>query len=232
MVGGAQRRPGATDWLPVRQADHAPLSIERFRRAFGKRDVIRDLDILLAKGERLALLGENGSGKTTVLRSIAGTLTPSSGRIKIFDQPAGSREARSLIGVSLSQDRSFYLRLSGRENLLFAAGVRGIPRRDAARRVDGLEEELELTAILAQRVDRCSTGMIQQLAFARALVGDPSLLLLDEPTRSLDEHAHERLWRAIEARPDLTVVMATHRDDDANRCHRQLELRVLEPDGD
>lgn len=99
-------------------------------------------------------------------------------------------------------------------------------------RVAAIEKELELSAILAQRVDRCSTGMVQQLAFARALIGNPALLLLDEPTRSLDAEAYERLWAAIDMRPDLTLVIATHREDDIRRCHQQLDLHVLEPDSD
>ena len=137
-----------------------------------------------------------------------------------------------MIGVSLSQDRSFYLRLPGRENLLFAAGVRGIPRRQAIQRVAAIEEELELSAILAQRVDRCSTGMVQQLAFARALIGDPAVLLLDEPTRSLDTEAFERLWAAIDITARSDLVIATHREDDIQRCHQRLDLHVLEPDSD
>jgi ABC-type multidrug transport system ATPase subunit len=163
---------------------------------------------------------------------VAGTVAPTEGRVTVLGHVAGSREARRIVGVSLSQERSFYLRLSGRENLLFAAGVRGISRSEAIRRVNALERELELSAILAERVDRCSTGMVQQLAFARALVGEPAVLLLDEPTRSLDAQAHDRLWHAIDARPGVTLVVATHRDEDVLRCHRRLDLDVLEPDSD
>ena len=90
--------------------------------------------------------------------------------------------------------------------------------------VDALVEELELAEIAAERVDRCSTGMIQQLALARALVGDPELLLLDEPTRSLDEDAVQRLWAALDRRPQLALVVATHNDADVSRCHGRLDL--------
>ena len=205
------------------------LLIEGLGRRFGRREVIRDLNLRLEQGERLALCGPNGSGKTTILRCIAGTVTPTAGRVAVFGQPAGSQKARHLVGVSLSQERSFYLRLSGRENLLFAAGARGISRVEALRRVAALEDELDLHAILAARVDRCSTGMVQQLAFARALIGDPAIALLDEPTRSLDTKAHDRLWAAIEDRDQLTLLIATHRDDDVGRCHRRIDLDVLEP---
>jgi ABC-2 type transport system ATP-binding protein len=204
--------------------DPPVLLVEDLARRFGGRDVVDAFELKLRAGERVALCGPNGSGKTTILRCIAGTVTATRGRIRVDGRPAGSREARRLLGVSLSQERSFYLRLSGRENLLFFAGVRRIPRRDAYRVVKKLEEELQLEAILAKRVDRCSTGMVQQLAFARALLGTPRVLLLDEPTRSLDSEATERLWRAVEARPGLAVLIATHREDDVDRCHRRIDL--------
>lgn len=213
-------------------ADEPALLIDGLGRRFGQREVLRHVDVSVEQGARLAICGPNGSGKTTILRCITGTVTPTSGRIAVFGHKAGSREARRVIGVSLSQDRSFYLRLSGRENLLFAAGVRGVTRPHAVQRVAAIEEELKLSAILAQRVDRCSTGMVQQLAFARALIGDPAVLLLDEPTRSLDTQAYDRVWAAINARPNVTLVIATHREDDVLRCHRRLDLDVLEPDRD
>ena len=212
---------------PSPSREPSALLIEGLGRSFGRREVVRDLDLSLAAGERLALCGPNGSGKTTILRCIAGTVTPTAGRISVLGHPAGSRDARRVVGVSLSQERSFYLRLSGEDNLLFAAGVRGIDRNEAARRVAELAEELELGAILAKRVDRCSTGMVQQLAFARALIGAPRLLLLDEPTKSLDAAATERLWRAVNARPQVALVIATHREDDMARCHRRLDLSCL-----
>jgi ABC-type multidrug transport system ATPase subunit len=198
--------------------------IEGLGRRFSGREVLSNLDASLALGERLALCGPNGSGKTTIIRCVAGTLTPTTGRIAVLGHPAGSREARRLIGVSLSQERSFYLRLSGEENLLFAAGVRSVSPKEAARRVARLADELQLSDILAKRVDRCSTGMVQQLAFARALIGHPRVLLLDEPTRSLDTAATERFWRAIQARPEVALVIATHREDDVARCHGRLDL--------
>lgn len=200
------------------------LLVEGLARRFGGRDVVEGFDFELRAGERVALCGPNGSGKTTILRCIAGTVTATRGQIRVDGHAAGSRAARRLLGVSLSQERSFYLRLSGRENLLFFAGVRGIPRKEAYRIVKNLEEELQLGPVLAKRVDRCSTGMVQQLAFARALIGTPRVLLLDEPTRSLDMEATERLWRGVEARPHLAVLIATHREDDVARCQRRLDL--------
>jgi ABC-type multidrug transport system ATPase subunit len=185
---------------------------------------VHSLDLTLAPGERVAVRGPNGSGKTTVLRCIAGTVTPSGGRISIGGHAAGTIEARRLVGASFSQERSFYLRLTGHDNLLFFARLRYASNREALRRVEALKEELELREIVHERVDRCSTGMTQQFALARALLGEPRVLLLDEPTRSLDEDAVARLWGALDRRPRTAVLIATHRHDDVERCDDELRL--------
>jgi len=200
------------------------VRIERLSRCFGERNAITDLNFVLGHGERVAVSGPNGAGKTTILRCVAGTLAPTSGRILIDEHPAGSIDARRLIGVSFSQERSFYLRLSGHANLLFFARLRGCTRRQAVDAVRALEQELELQEILPKRIDSCSTGMVQQLALARAILGEPSLLLLDEPTRSLDEEATARLWTALDNRPTAALLIATHRDDDVDRCDRRIDL--------
>lgn len=200
------------------------LRVEKLSREFADHKVLDRLDLLLEPGQRVAVTGANGSGKTTLLRCVAGSVTPTSGEILVDSHPAGSREARAVTGVSLAQERSFYLRLTGRANLRFFARLRYPSRRVAYQAVEALEEELSLRDIAGERGDRCSTGMMQQLAFARALLGDPRLLLLDEPTRSLDQDATGRIWAALEDRKQVAVVIATHRTDDIRRCHSQLAL--------
>ena len=202
----------------------ALVEVDALSRRFRGREVIRRLDLTADGGERVALSGPNGSGKTTLLRCIAGTLTATSGSVRVGGSLAGSLAARELVGVSFSQERSFYLRLSARTNLLFFARLRHTSSRAAERDVDRLDEELELESILPERVDECSSGMVQQLAFARALLGEPPVLLLDEPTRSLDTAAVERLWGALERRRDRAVLVATHRADDLDRCDRHIDL--------
>jgi ABC-type Na+ transport system ATPase subunit NatA len=222
----AYRRAAASAAEPVAipAQSTAVLAVRGLRRRFGEHEVIRRLDLTLDQGERIALVGPNGSGKSTVLRCIAGTISPSGGTVSVGGHDPESLAARRLLGVSLSQERSFYLRLSGRENLLFFARLRGYTRPAAHRVVAELEKELELSDILAERADRCSTGMILQLAFARALLGNPALLLLDEPTRSLDAEAVERLWRALDRRARTALLIATHREDDVDRCHSTIHL--------
>jgi ABC-type multidrug transport system ATPase subunit len=199
------------------------LHIDGLNRRFGPVQAVTKLDLTLRSGDRAVLWGPNGSGKSTVLRCVAGTLEPTAGTVAVSGHSVGTIGARRAIGTSLSQERSFYLRLTGRRNLVFFARLR-YDRREAARRVASLEEELELETIAPRRADTCSTGMLQQLGFARALLGEPSLLLLDEPTRSLDSAARERMWSALDRRPELAVLMATHREDDAERCAVRIEL--------
>jgi ABC-type multidrug transport system ATPase subunit len=202
------------------------VDIAGVRRSFGGREILGGVSLQVAGGERVALRGANGSGKSTLLRCVLGSVVPSAGRVLVAGEPAGSPEARRLLGATLSQDRSFYLRLSGRDNLVFFARLRWPSVREARAQVDRLVEELEIADIVAKRMARCSTGMIQQVGLARALLGEPRVLLLDEPTRSLDEAAAERLWAALERRPDAAVLIATHREEDARRCDRVHALAV------
>ena len=200
------------------------LSVNGLRRRFGSREVVRSLDLTLEPGQRVALWGPNGSGKSTVLRCVAGTLLPSEGEVRVCGHEAGSLEARALVGASLSQERSFDMRLTGHGNLLFFAKLRFAREDRAAAEVAAIEEELEIESMAAERVNRASSGMIQQIALARALLGSPALVLLDEPTRSLDADARKRLWDAIERRPRAAVMIATHLEEDVSRCDGRVDF--------
>jgi ABC-type multidrug transport system ATPase subunit len=209
---------------PSRGAGDGLLAIDRLGRRFGDREVIESLTLTMDRGDRVALRGANGSGKTTILRCITGTVAPTRGRISIGGYAAGSVGGRQLIGAALAQERSFYLRLTGHANLMCFARLRGESGRSVGEQVRALEEELEIDGFVGEKAQTYSAGMLQQLAFARALLGNPALLLLDEPTRSLDPGAIERLWRALERRPHAAVMLATHNRDDLEHCDERVEL--------
>lgn len=141
-----------------------------------------------ADGGVLRLLGPNGSGKTTLLKILCGLILPDRGTIRAagFDLPAQTDAARRVTGFSPAEERSFYGRLTGLENLRFFARLRNLDEKIFQERLNHLEEPLRLKELLALPYQEISAGMKQRLSLARALLHSPRLLLLDEPTKSLD----------------------------------------------
>ena len=192
-------------------------------RSFHSLRVLDSVDLEVRSGERVGLVGANATGKTTLLRIVAGTVLPDGGWVLVGGHAAGTLEARRRVGVCFALEGSFFEALSEAENLVIFARLR-LGRRDARHAVCAVVEELELGWLAQREVAGFSAGMRGQLALARALIGDPEVLLLDEPTRSLDTGASERLWQAIERRPGAAVLFASHRPEDLDRCSRRLEL--------
>jgi ABC-type multidrug transport system ATPase subunit len=199
------------------------IEVRGLTRRFGARTVLDEVSLAVGVGERAGLWGSNGSGKSTLLRCLAGTLAPSAGHALVLGHRSGSRGARQVLGVCLGQERAFYGRLSGRENLLFAARLRMRPGA-AAGAVAAICDELALGPFADRPVERCSSGMRARLAVGRALLGDPAVVLLDEPTRSLDDPASQLAWAALARRPGLTVLVASPRRDDLSWCSRVIDL--------
>jgi ABC-2 type transport system ATP-binding protein len=190
----------------------------------GDTTVLDSLDGTFGPGSRVAIRGPNGAGKTTLLRCICGTLVPHSGEVRIGNAVADSLRARGQVGAVIGPERAFALRLSGRENLRFAARLRLTEVAEAEDAVDKIVEELKLAGFVDRQTSLCSTGMLQQVGFARVLLGDPPVLVLDEPTRSMDEASTGRLWTALERRPDTTVFLTSHDEADLERCDEHVEL--------
>ncbi|WP_433549740.1 ABC transporter ATP-binding protein [Micromonospora zamorensis] len=202
------------------------LAIRRAQRRFGRRVIFADLDLDVPVGARLFLGGSNGSGKTTLLRCLSGTLTLSAGQATVGGHPVGSLPARRLTGVCLAPEQGLYEKLSARENLALIARLR-LPRRAVASAVATMEQELDLTGYATLPMERCSAGMRARVSIARSLVAAPALLLLDEPGRSLDDRARLLLWEALDRRPELTCVIASHHADDRRRCQTAVTLAVV-----
>ncbi|WP_089155889.1 ABC transporter ATP-binding protein [Micromonospora sp. NBS 11-29] len=201
------------------------LRLDGAGRAFGRRPIFSGLDLEVAPGTRLLLSGGNGAGKTTLLRCLAGVLALSRGRATVAGHPAGSHAARRLVGVAFAPEQTLCSGLSGHDNLMLVARMR-LPERRAVAEVARIEEEFGLTGYARVPASRCSAGMRARISVARALLGEPPVVLLDEPGRSLDADARALFWAALDRRPALTCVFASHLTEDRARCDRALELPV------
>ncbi len=206
-----------------------PLSLAG-RRLVRPVQALRDVSLRIEGGEIFGLLGPNGAGKTTLLRVLTTLVLPSEGRARVCgaDVVREGRAVRRATGMAPGKERGFYWRLSGRENLEFFAGLLGLAPGAARRRAEAVLEIVDLLPYANELVERYSTGMRQRLGVARALLGDPKVLLLDEPTRSLDQDAAGRthgLIRRLAKEAGVTVVLTTHHPAEAAAiCHRAAIL--------
>ena len=202
---------------------------ERLRAPFRRTwtDALQGISFEVRVGEIVGLLGANGAGKTTLLKVLSTIVLPDSGSAEVHgvDVVRNARRVRSLIAPVTADERSLEWRLSARENLLFYAALCGVRPAEARSRVDELLTQVELSASGDKLVGQFSSGMRQRLLVARALLRRPRVLLLDEPTRSMDPIA-ARSFRAllrseITERQACTVLIATHDAEEAlELCHR------------
>ncbi|GAB2987124.1 daunorubicin resistance protein DrrA family ABC transporter ATP-binding protein [Actinotalea caeni] len=190
------------------------------RREFGGRRgqpvvaALQGVDLSVPSGEIHGLLGPNGAGKTTLCKILSTVLLPTSGRAEIcgYDVVTETAAVRRLIGIVFGGERGLYTRLTARANLEFWAALYGLHGADARRRVDALLERLGLERRADERVETYSRGMKQRLHLARGLIGDPRVLILDEPTIGMDPVAAEDFrWLVTSLRSEgRTILVTTH----------------------
>ncbi|MFL6137901.1 MAG: ABC transporter ATP-binding protein [Frankiaceae bacterium] len=194
------------------------IAVDGVSRDFGDRLALDDVTLHVPPGSVHALLGPNGAGKTTLLRILCGLVDPASGRVRIdgLDATADEVEVRRRIGFVPSGDRSFYLRLSGHENLVFFARLHGMRRRAAGRRATEVLEQVGLADAGHRRVGLYSHGMHKRLSVARALLMRPGVLLVDEATHDLDPEGTMRVQALVRAAADegAAVLWTTQRLDE------------------
>jgi ABC-2 type transport system ATP-binding protein len=199
------------------------------RHAPAETHALRGISLEVAAGEVFGLLGPNGSGKSTTLKLISTVLLPDTGRVLVggTDTRSQAQAVRRHVGFALASERSFFPRLTTCENLEFFAALEDVPRGEVCSRVESVLMSVGLDDAADKQVMKLSSGMYQRLGIARALIKRPSILLLDEPTRSLDAAAASRLWKLVLdlSNGGMTILLATHNFEEAALCDRIAVLQ-------
>lgn len=199
------------------------ITARQLSRRFGDLLAVDGLNLSVARGSVHGFLGPNGSGKSTTIRMLAGLLMPSSGDIEVLGQklPAAAEAVRRRMGY-MTQKFSLYEDLSVRENLEFLAHIHGLYGAKGRHRVNELLSRYHLDSRQKQLAGTLSGGEKQRLALAGAVLHEPELLLLDEPTSQVDPQSRRDFWDALFDLADAgtSLLVSTHYMDEAERCHR------------
>jgi ABC-2 type transport system ATP-binding protein len=200
----------------------AAIAIRDLRVVRGGREVLPGLDLEIEAGTVTGLLGPSGSGKSTLIRAIVGVQIVASGEVVVLGTPAGAVELRRRVGY-VTQAPSVYADLTVRENLTYFARIVGVGRE----RVDDLVERVGLASERDQIVQTLSGGQAARVSLATALLHEPELLVLDEPTVGLDPVLRRDLWDFFHelAESGATLLVSSHVMDEASRCDRLVLLR-------
>ena len=208
------------------ESDSLAVRARGLCKRFGETRAVDDVSFSIARGRIAAFLGPNGSGKTTIVRLLTGVLAPSSGAATVLGHDVSDDvlAARRAVGV-VTESISLYERFSGRYNLAFSGRLYGVPPETRRERVDDLADVLDFGSYLDDPVESYSTGMKKRLLLARALLHDPDLLFLDEPTNGLDPQASQVVVEHVESirrDRDVTVVLCTHNLQVAERLASEI----------
>ena len=199
------------------------LHVDGVSYAFGDNEVLKSVGLNLKKAQIAGLLGRNGSGKSTLLSILSGNLPKQSGTITVAGHPLETNKSdwKQELGV-IFQSPSLDQKLSARENLELACILYAVPKSQSKEKIDWALKVSQLENRQHDLVKTFSGGMKRRLDIARALLADPKLLLMDEPTTGLDELAFRETWDVLNnlvAETGLSILVATHRPEEAEKCH-------------
>ncbi|HXJ08902.1 MAG TPA: ATP-binding cassette domain-containing protein [Burkholderiales bacterium] len=203
------------------------LSTRGLRKSYGELEVVSNVDLFVERGECFGLLGPNGAGKTTTLRLCLGLSVPDAGEIELLGEPVPSRarEARAAVGV-VPQFDNLDPDFTVAENLHVFGRYFGMPAREVEKRIAPLLEFAGLEGRAGAKITTLSGGMKRRLTLARALINEPQLLFLDEPTTGLDPQARHLIWERLRrlTQEGKTLVLTTHFMEEAERLCNRLAI--------
>ncbi|NTU52905.1 MAG: ABC transporter ATP-binding protein [Chlorobiaceae bacterium] len=201
----------------------AVIHTEKLTKRFGSFTAVDDVSFCVSAGEIFGFLGANGAGKTTVMKMLTGLLSPTSGKASVagFDVWGEAESIKRNIGY-MSQRFSLYDDLTPRENITFFGGIYGLPRSEIREKGERMLERLDLKEAADTKLSALPLGWKQKLAFSVALLHEPSVVFLDEPTGGVDPVTRRRFWDMIyeTAAHGVTVFVTTHYMDEAEYCDR------------
>jgi ABC-2 type transport system ATP-binding protein len=199
------------------------IKARELTKKFGDFTAVDAISFEVARGEIFGFLGANGAGKTTAMRMLTGLSTPSGGEATVagYDVYRQSEQIKRNIGY-MSQKFSLYEDLTVQENIVLFGGIYGLGRRALRRKTDELLESLQLTEVARTLVGAIPLGWKQKLAFSVAIIHDPEIVFLDEPTGGVDPITRRQFWEMIyrAAADSMTVFVTTHYMDEAEYCDR------------
>jgi ABC-2 type transport system ATP-binding protein len=203
------------------------IAVEGLTKRYGAAEAVRGIGFEVRDGEIFGLIGPDGAGKTSTFQILAGVMEATGGKAQVFGAPA--REARSETGY-LTQSFSLYPDLTVEENIRYIGDLRHVPPREIEERGHRYLSMFDMDRFSERRADRLSGGMKQKLALACALVAQPKVLLLDEPTTGVDPVSRREFWDTLAhlAMDGLTILVATPYLDEAERCHRVALMHLGE----
>ncbi|WP_226537290.1 ABC transporter ATP-binding protein [Fictibacillus halophilus] len=193
---------------------------------YGSQHVLENISLNVKRNEIYGLLGPSGAGKTTLVKMIAGIETPTNGRIKVLDTDMPNLHNMTRIGF-MAQSDALYVELSGKENLEFFASIYGLKGQKQKERIEHAASLVNLTDYLKRPVHQYSGGMKRRLSLAAALLHEPEILILDEPTVGIDPVLRQSIWNELYKLSDAgtTILVTTHVMDEAEKCGQLGMLR-------
>ncbi|MED3561040.1 ABC transporter ATP-binding protein [Bacillus xiapuensis] len=204
----------------------ASIIVNEISKSFGKKQVLNHVSLAIEPGQIYGLIGPSGSGKTTLVKIIVGVDRPTKGNVRVLDITVPNLKLLQKIGY-MAQADALYTDLTGEENLAFFASLFKVKKQEQKKRIAYAADLVNLTADLKKKVHAYSGGMKRRLSLAVALIQDPDILILDEPTVGIDPELRLSIWSELYRLKDAgkTILVTTHVMDEAEKCDRLAMVR-------
>ncbi|TFE01547.1 ABC transporter ATP-binding protein [Jeotgalibacillus salarius] len=201
------------------------VEVSGISKSFGKTEVLKDISFSVSKGEIVGLIGPSGSGKTTVVKTIIGMEKADEGKVTVQNQRMPNRLLLNQIGY-MAQSDALYMELSAEQQLVFFSKLYGVPKNKRKQRISECMGLVDLEKDLSKKVMIYSGGMKRRLSLALALLHEPDILVLDEPTVGIDPRLRKQIWEKLQLLKEQggSILVTTHVMDEAERCDRLVLL--------